>query len=147
MRRSKAEIYLHFVWATYQRLPLVIEDIEGAVYCAIIAEANRLGAEVLAIGGMPDHVHLVVKKPPTIAESELMRRVKGVSSTYIREHLLAPDTLFRWQENYGVFSFHGRQVESVIAYVQRQKEHHEADRVRAEWEEAWIEVQPRHKPE
>ncbi len=109
MRRSKSEVYLHFVWTTYQRLPLVTPQIEQSVYALIQAEAKNCRVEVLAIGGMPDHVHLVVKKPTTISEAQLMQRVKGVSSTAMRNEAAASGGMFRWQENYGVFSFHKAQ--------------------------------------
>ena len=133
--RSKVELYLHFVWATHRRLPLITPDIEAAVYACILAEAKRCRLEVLALNGMPDHVHLVVQKPATITEADIMRRVKGVSSTFVRDNIVAPGGTFRWQDGYGVFSFHGAQRARVIAYVQNQKRHHATGDVRPAWEE------------
>jgi REP element-mobilizing transposase RayT len=124
MPRSKVVLYLHFVWATYQLLPLITPDIEESVYAVIQAEAKRCGLTVLAIGGMPDHVHLLVRKPATITVAQVMQRIKGVSSTFVRQSVVAPGTVFRWQEHYAVFSFHSSLRDRVVEYVHGQKKHH-----------------------
>ena len=141
MRCSKSEIYLHFVWTTHQRLPLITPQVEQQVYTLIQSGAKRCHVEVLAIGGMPDHLHLVVKKPTTISEAQLMQRVKGVSSTAMRNQVTVNDGMFRWQENYGVFSFHKAQIDRVVAYVHNQKRHHTANQLRPDWEEPDEEVE------
>ncbi len=134
MQRSKAEIYLHFVWTTHRRLPLIAPEIEPRLYGCILRECRRLGCEVLAIGGIPDHVHLAVKVPTTVAPATLMQRVKGVSSTVARERLLNPGATFAWQEGYGVFSISRSHLPKVIAYVRNQKSHHGAGTLWTEWE-------------
>ena len=63
MRQSKAEVYLHLAWATLGREPFLTAEVERSVYRCIEKEAKCLKCEVLAIGGMPDHVHLCVKLP------------------------------------------------------------------------------------
>lgn len=133
--RSRVELYLHFVWATHQWLPLVTPEIEIAVYASILAEAERCRLEVLALNGIPDQVHLVVQKPAAITQSAIMQRVKGVSSTFVRDNVVTPGSRFHWQDGYGVFSFHGAQRGRVIAYVQNQKRYHATGDVRPNWEE------------
>jgi REP element-mobilizing transposase RayT len=135
MRRSKVELYVHFVWATYRRNPWILPEFEQRLYAAIRLEANNCGAEALAIGGMPEHVHLVLKKPPTISESALMQRIKGTSSTIMRQKIIPAGEPFHWQENYGVFSFHVGQADKIIAYVENQKRHHSEGPLRPAWEE------------
>jgi len=142
MRRSKSELYVHFNWSTYRRYPWITTESEQRLYATIIAESNRCGAEVLAIGGMPDHIHLVLKKPPTISESTLMQRIKGVSSTLMRQEILPADEPFHWQENYCVFSFHAAHANKVIEYVQNQKQHHAEGTLWTEWEETDEEYLP-----
>lgn len=63
MRQSKIEIYLHFVWATLGRNPFITTEIEREIYRCIENEARQMGCEILALNGMPDHVHLLVKIP------------------------------------------------------------------------------------
>lgn len=92
------------------------------------AEARRLRCAVLALGGMPDHVHLAVKAPTTLSPAQAMKQIKGVSSKFIgdqfsrqRGHAL---DWFQWQEGYGVFTFSASQKTRVICYIQNQKQHH-----------------------
>ena len=134
MRRSKIEVYLHFVWATYERRPLLTPEIEQAVYGCILTEAARLRCEVLALGGTEDHVHLAIQFSNTVCLGDLMKQVKGVSSHLVKAEF-GEETFFRWQEGYGVFSFSRPHREKVIAYVQNQKHHHERGNLWPEWEE------------
>ena len=88
MRQTKAEIYLHLVWATWGRQPLLTEDIEQDVYRCIEDQVRRhFRSEVLAIGGVADHVHLVVRIRTTVAVSKLAQQVKGVSTAFVRDQL------------------------------------------------------------
>jgi REP element-mobilizing transposase RayT len=71
------------------------------------------GCAVLAIIGMPDHVHLVLQTPTILAPARLMQRVKGISSTFARDHFDL-DKPFGWQDNYAVFSFSHSHLKRVI---------------------------------
>ena len=135
MGQSKAEIYVHFVWATHRRLPIVTPEIAPAVYRCIMSEANALKCEVLAIGGIADHIHLAVRLPTTLAPATLMQRVKGVSSAFGRDQVGAGNT-FGWQDGYGVFSFSRSHRERVIHYVRNQEQHHAMGTLWMEWEGA-----------
>ena len=125
--RSHAEIYLHLVWSTWDRHPLLTADRVPAVYGTIQHECQALGCEVIAIGGMPDHVHLLVQVPPTVAPATLAKQVKGSSS-----HLVNPAhgtrAEFRWQRGYGAFSVSRQHVERIRRYVLNQEEHHRSGR-------------------
>ncbi len=138
MRRNKLALYLHLVWATWDREPLITPEIERRVYRCIAHEALQMGCKVLAINGMPDHVHLVVKIPSTITVANLMKQVKGVSSHFVNE-VLQPETHFKWQGYYGAFTVSRWDVDKIVAYVRRQKEHHRASELYPEWEEAFEE--------
>lgn len=140
MRTSKAEIYLHIVWATWNREPLIIPSIERAIYRCIEQECARLECDLLAISGMPDHVHIAVKIPTKLSVAKLMQQIKGVSSHFVRENHLTTD-IFRWQEGYGVFSFARNQRTHVISYIEGQKEHHVDGSVHRAWEETGCDIQ------
>src|SRR5579871_2602004 len=103
VRRSKAEIYHHLVWTTSARAPAITPEVERAIHRCIESEARRIGCDVLAINGMPDHVHLVVKMPTKLSSASLAHQVKGVSSHFLHEKI---DGMahFRWQAGYAVFS-------------------------------------------
>src|SRR5688572_537197 len=103
MRRSKTEIYLHFVWATRLREPVLQGRIEKFSYEAMTAEAEKLDCQILALNGAEDHVHALVRVPAKVSAAEFAKQVKGVSSSAVNDHL--PDgNSFRWQEGYGCFS-------------------------------------------
>ena len=136
MRRSKIRAYIHFVWGTYQRFRLITPEIEEALYRCIQGEVRQVGADVLAIGGMPDHVHLVVAFPATLSFGDFMRRIKSVSSKCASETLLPADSFFKWQDGYGLFTLGMNQVEAAIRYVKNQKRHHANSKLWPEWEES-----------
>src|SRR5687768_13550906 len=115
MRRSKVEIYFHLVWATKEREPWLSGAVERAAYRCVQNEAQEMGCHVLALNGMPDHVHLLAKAPSSVSAAALAKQVKGASSRLIRERV-APDSGFRWQEGYGVFSVSRSHVSRVKAY-------------------------------
>ena len=78
---------------------------------------------MIAVNGMPDHLHIFVGLHPTQAISDLMRVIKGESSEWIISIKLVPGR-FRWKEGYCSFSYGRSQVESVYNYVMNQKMHH-----------------------
>ena len=125
MGQNLIEVSLHFVWANWDRLPLVEPDMERGLYRYIGKVCQNDGCDVLAIGGMPDHVHLLVRFGSTISLSDLMRHVKGGSSRFASE-TLHPGEWFRWQASYGVFCVEPKNRDKLIAYIANQKQHHAA---------------------
>jgi REP element-mobilizing transposase RayT len=133
-QRSKVEFYAHLVWTTRQRAPLLTPEFERRVHRCIQSEAERLDCIVLAVNGMPDHVHLVVRMPSKLAVARLAQAVKGNSSRFAND-ALGFGGAFDWQQNYAAFSVSRSHLKRVVAYVRRQKEHHAAGRLWSEWEE------------
>ncbi|WP_254174692.1 IS200/IS605 family transposase [Planktothrix pseudagardhii] len=116
--------YYHLVWATKNRQPLITADRESELYGYIIGKADYLGCIVHAIGGVEDHIHLVVSIPPKLSVSEFVKTIKG-SSAYHLNHTPSTSGLgFSWQHGYGVLTLGGKQLEDAKAYVNNQKEHH-----------------------
>lgn len=115
-------------------------EIEGRLHRNIESEARKMGCTVLALNGMPDHVHLVVSFPTTITIADLVKQLKGVSSHFVNE-TLKPESQFKWQGSYGTFTVSRRELEKVIGYVKHQKDHHAANELIPEWEEAFEEVE------
>ncbi len=117
-------LYYHLVWATKEREPLINSDREVELYPYIIDKADALGCIVHAIGGVEDHIHLVVSIPPTLAITDFVKRIKGSSAHFLNQALSASLNKFGWQEGYGVFSLGGKQLEQAVDYVKNQKAHH-----------------------
>ena len=100
---SYAEIYLHLVWGTWNRMPLVTEAFRQAIYGCIQDQARKHRCEVLAIGGMEDHVHLLLRFPTTARISEVVQHAKGASS-HLMTQVLDRGGFFKWQGYYGAFT-------------------------------------------
>ena len=81
------------------------------------------GNKVLAINGMPDHIHIFFGTRPVQSLSDLMKHIKGDSSEWINEKKFI-GSRFSWQEGYGGFSYGKLQVSQVIEYIERQEVHH-----------------------
>jgi putative transposase len=123
VNQVKNRALLHFVWATYDRMPWIKPEIAPAVYRYIETVACNDGCDVLAVGGMPDHVHLFVCMSTTVSLSRLMQHVKGGSS-YLIQRDLAPEAFFKWQGGYAIFSVRPKDKARVVAYIANQEQHH-----------------------
>lgn len=86
---------------------------------------------MLAIGGMPDHIHIFIGLKPAEAISDLVREIKKASNDFINSEKLT--TNFEWQNGYGVFSHNRSQIDSVCKYILNQKEHHRQKTFREEF--------------
>lgn len=133
MRHAGVAVYIHFVWATWDRLPLLTEALARPVCRAIGAICADRGAAVIAIGGVEDHLHLLVELPATLALADLAKQVKGATA-HLVTHELAAGCFFRWQGGYGAVSVSPRHLAEVCDYIARQRDHHAAGALIAEWE-------------
>jgi REP-associated tyrosine transposase len=77
MRWAGVAAYVHIVWSTWDRLPLLSGEIERRVHRAIAAKCTELGSELVALGGVEDHVHLLIGLPATISRAQFVGAVKG----------------------------------------------------------------------
>ena len=116
--------YYHLVWATKDRSPLITPERESILYGYILGKADSIGCMVQAIGGISDHLHIVISVPPTIAISDCVQRLKGSSAYHLNHQPNSKDEWFGWQRGYGVFTMGSKQCPIAIAYVLNQKEHH-----------------------
>jgi putative transposase len=123
MRKPWTEVYLHIVWSTWRRHPFISAELQPRVYGALAHQCAEVDADAIAIGGMPDHVHVLARMPTTISISEFVRRMKGASSHLITHVLRSPEP-FKWQGGYGAFSVSKRHVPVVSNYVLNQEQHH-----------------------
>ncbi|WP_420127045.1 IS200/IS605 family transposase [Longimicrobium sp.] len=119
---SRVDVYLHIVWATWDRAPLLTPDVRPRVYLCMREEAARLKAEIIEIGGIEDHVHVLLRLPATVSIATLVKQLKG-SSSHLANHEVLPCG-FKWQGGYSASSVSRRAVPRVQEYLRRQEEHH-----------------------
>ncbi|HXI25773.1 MAG TPA: IS200/IS605 family transposase [Pyrinomonadaceae bacterium] len=114
---------MHCVFSTKERRRLITPETQQRLYPYLggIARGNKMKA--LSIGGVEDHVHVLVSIPSTLSISKSMQLLKGNSSKWIHE-TFPNQRLFEWQEGYGAFSVAISGVEDTTNYIQSQKEHH-----------------------
>lgn len=114
---------LHCVFNTKERRPLITPDLQNRLYPYIggIARENKM--KLMAIGGVADHIHLLVSLPSTLSIAKAMQLVKGGSSKGIHDSF-AEHRLFEWQEGYAAFPIGIGDVNRTVDYINNQAEHH-----------------------
>lgn len=133
MRTPYTQLYVHLVWATWDRLPLITPEIEGRVYAALSEKCREHKCVPLAIGGIPDHVHILLQAHQTAAIATLVKELKG-STSHLVTHAVARGLPFRWQGAYGAFTVSAEGVPAVRSYIAAQKDHHSRAELQPTWE-------------
>jgi putative transposase len=131
MSQFYAKLFVHLIWTTYRRAPVLDEPLAHRVHRRLNALTAQYGSP-LAVSGVADHVHLLVALHPAASISTLVRSVKASSSQWLTYELR--DGTFAWQGGYGVFSVSEEDLERVRNYVLRQPEHHAARTTIPAWE-------------
>jgi putative transposase len=144
MSDTYTEIHLQCVFAVKYRLALIHPVWEELLYKYIAGIVRNQGHKLLAINGMPDHVHLFLGLRPVQAVSDLMREIKGDSSLWINKQGLA-EGRFKWQEGFGAFSYKKSDVPIICRYIANQKEHHRKNSFLVEYEELLKEFEVTYK--
>jgi REP element-mobilizing transposase RayT len=115
---------IHCVFATKNREPFIVPGFRERLHAYIggIAQKHRFCA--LAVGGIEDHVHVLLSLPATVSVSKAVQLIKGGSSHWVHETF--PERMyFQWQEGYGAFSLGISHLPKTRTYIERQKEHHQ----------------------
>jgi REP element-mobilizing transposase RayT len=121
------------IWSTWDRLPLITEAIEPRLYAAMAVKCRELNCEPLAIGGVADHIHLLVRLHPVVAVATLAKEVKGASS-HLTTHEIAACEFFKWQGGYRAFTIRKEETWQVKAYIENQKQNHAEEKLQEDWE-------------
>jgi REP element-mobilizing transposase RayT len=123
MPSSFTQNFYHAVFSTKHRANLISPELEQRLYQFIGGILRDLRCTLLAINGMPDHVHLLIRYRSDLSHSEMLQQIKGRSSKWINE-TFPQNAHFAWQEGYGGFTVSKSVVPAVEAYIASQKEHH-----------------------
>jgi REP element-mobilizing transposase RayT len=124
--------YAQIVFSPKGRENLILPSFEERIYQYITGIIKNNDQKLIAINGMPDHIHVFIGFKPTIAIANLVRDIKANSSKFINEeHFLRGK--FAWQDGYGCFTYAHSQLDVVAKYVMNQKEHHKTKTFREEY--------------
>jgi REP element-mobilizing transposase RayT len=124
MSHSLVKIWIHGVFSTKDRLPLIIDSGKHKLYDHITKHlVDDLDCTVRRINGTADHVHLLFQMTPNIAVKDIFQNIKGESSHWWNQQNFS-EKKFAWQIGYGAFSVSESQVGQVEEYIKNQEEHH-----------------------
>ena len=132
MAHSLVQVYVHLVFSTRYRLPLLApKGLRLETHRYLAGMCNALGAPALEVGGVEDHVHIACRIAPTMAVADLLQRLKKESSRWIKGKGPSWEN-FAWQTGYGAFSLSPRHLEAVRRYIANQEAHHRRESLETE---------------
>lgn len=123
MANTFSHLTLHAVFSTKRRAPLIHDELRPRLHAYMGGIARGAGVTSLDIGGVADHVHLLLRIRPVTCVADLMREIKSSSSKWVNEQ--EPTSSFAWQAGYSVFSVSPTNIAGVSRYIRRQPLHHE----------------------
>ena len=134
MPQSLSKVILQIVFSTKNREPWLEPDVRPRMHAYLATVCRDLGAELVCVGGVADHVHIVTTLPRTVSQAEFIEQMKKTSSKWIK----ALDARYRgffWQRGYGAFSVSLSQLDTVLDYVKAQQQHHRTRTFQEEYRE------------
>ena len=134
MPHSFNRIWIHAIWATKERYPLIQPAIEKKIHGYMSEQFIESGCPVRVINGMPDHVHCLFLLNPQKAITEIIKQVKGSSSHWVNEQDLIKEK-FSWQTGYAAYSVSESVLDKVFQYIVNQKQHHQKTTFTKEYNE------------
>ena len=123
MPNTFTQIYFHLIFAVQGRNNLISEQWEVQLHKYITGIVTNKSQKMIAINGMPDHIHILVGCKPDCILSDLVRDIKSNSSRWINNKKFK-NIRFEWQKGFGAFSVSHSKLDVVGNYIKNQKEHH-----------------------
>ena len=121
MSQSYTSLLYHLVFATKDRRPIITPEMRPRLYDYLGGTIRQMGGASLAINGMGDHTHLLVRLTPDAALADIMSDLKANSSKWVNESLRQN---FAWQGGYSAFTVSESQADRVRCYIYDQEAHH-----------------------
>jgi putative transposase len=120
LSHSYSQNVVHVVFSTKNRAPLISAEFQPRLWAYIVGVCKKQGIHVLAIGGMGDHIHLLLQIPPVLPLAKAILTIKANSSKWANEE----GHKFAWQTGYAAFSVSASVIPTVVRYIQNQAIHH-----------------------
>jgi putative transposase len=118
-----SNLFYHLIFSTKKRTPFIASDIEQRLWAYVGGIARKRGMTAVQVGGIEDHLHVLIMTKPTVAPSQAAQWLKAESSKWIHETFEGMRS-FAWQDGYGVFTVTKSMVPGVIEYIKGQRQHH-----------------------
>jgi REP-associated tyrosine transposase len=133
MPDTYTQLRYHLVFSTKYRTPTITAEVRNDLYEYFGGVLRGNKGILVAVGGMPDHVHLLAGWGTTISVARMLQLLKGASSRWMNDHPSAPAEGFEWQEGYGAFTVSASKVPEVQRYIMNQERHHRKATFREEF--------------
>ena len=133
MADNYLRLYVHFVWATWDRLPLIESAWEDDLYHEIHNEVHGMGAKVLELNGIENHLHLLLRFTATHNIAELIQQIKGGSAFFVNQQGFTRNH-FKWQGGYAALTVSQWNLTRIANYIRNQKQHHADNTTRSRLE-------------
>ncbi|MGE3800681.1 MAG: IS200/IS605 family transposase [Candidatus Kapaibacterium sp.] len=154
MASTYHSLYYHLFFHTKGNRPLIHKSWQDRLHAYMAGCVRKDRGILIAIGGVTDHVHLLVRLAPSHSIADHMRKVKSASSRWVHEELKILD--FSWQDGYTALSVNTSRVNIVKQYILTQEEHHRVKSARDElvefleanriiYDKRYLPVQPPHQ--
>jgi putative transposase len=132
MGQSLTRNYIHIVFSTKYRQPLIKAGIESELYNYLGGICRKLECQPIIVGGYTDHIHILCQLSKRITLMKLLEELKSHSSKWIKTKG-GNYSNFYWQDGYGAFSVNPSQIDRVRAYIANQKQHHQKSTYQTEY--------------
>ena len=123
MPQSLSQLYVHLIFSTKQREPMLLSPVRKDLHAYLAAVLNNHDSPALKLGGMSDHVHVLFRLSKDLALAKIVEEVKTSSSKWLKTQGRGLAN-FHWQSGYGAFSVSAADVELVVEYIAQQETHH-----------------------
>jgi len=123
MPNTYSQIYIHSIIAVQNKISLIQPEWKNELFQCITEIVQTNGHKLIAINGMPDHVHLFSSLKPIQSLSSFIQDVKAETLKMIQQRELV-NGRFEWQGGFGAFSYSHSHIENVIKYIQNQETFH-----------------------
>lgn len=121
MEMTVHKLCFHIVLGTADRRPLIPPSLKNDLYRLFEEVTERSGGMVIGIGGIPNHVHLLIRLPPSVVVADVVRDMKAASRTWARA---AGAGDLEWGEGFGAFTVSQEQASELLGLVEDQEHHH-----------------------
>jgi REP element-mobilizing transposase RayT len=146
MPSTYLSLHYHLVFSTKERVPLIDLDWRARLHEYLGGTIRGLGGFPQGVGGVDDHVHLLVGLKSTHCLADVMRELKKASSVWVHDEIGVK--AFAWQEGYAAFTVSATARDAVQRYIANQEAHHQAKSFREELVEsldkAGVEYDPKY---
>ncbi len=139
MAHTFANLLAHVIFSTKDRAPFIDAELKPQLFAYMGGIIRECNGTALKVNGTADHVHLLLRLPPSVSIAEAMRVLKANSSRWVHDRWPS-HSAFGWQTGYGAFSVSQSNVSAVLRYIADQEEHHR----KASFQEEFIAYLRRH---